>query len=98
MEVDRGFGVPIRVFKAQSLDDPRDVISIGFVAVSVEALNEGLASVAAQEDVRHDRIGAVRKSKSLRCIYELHAEHDFTAAPVVIEPGSPDSLLSPLKG
>lgn len=34
-EADRGFGVPTRVFNAQSLDDPRDVMSIGFVDVSV---------------------------------------------------------------
>src|SRR5262249_23204726 len=30
-EADEGFGVPTRVFNAQSLTDPREVISIGFV-------------------------------------------------------------------
>lgn len=94
---DRGFGVPTRVFNARSLDDPRDVISIGFVAVSADALREGLASVAAQEQVRHDRIDTVVESTSLRCMYELQAEHDFTSAPVAIDPGSPESLLARLE-
>jgi hypothetical protein len=96
-EADRGFGVPTRVFNGQSLDDPRDIISIGFVSVSVEALAEGLASVTAQEQVRHDRIDAVVESTRLRCMYELHAEHDFTSAPVAIDLGSPESLLARLE-
>ena len=32
-EADQGFAVPTRVRNAVSLDDPRDVISVGFVAV-----------------------------------------------------------------
>ena len=96
-EADRGFGVPTRVFNAQSLDDPRDIISIGFVAVGADALADGLASVASQERVRHDRIETVIESTSLRCMYELRAEHDFTTEPVAIEPDSPESLLAPLE-
>jgi hypothetical protein len=96
-EADTGFGVPTRVFNAQSLDDPRDVISIGFVDVSVDELREGLASAAAEEQFRHDRIDTVIESTSLRCMYELEAEHDLTAAPVAIEPGSPESLLARLR-
>jgi hypothetical protein len=46
-EADQGFGVPTRVFNAQSLDDPRDVISIGFVAATVEELKRSLAASAA---------------------------------------------------
>jgi hypothetical protein len=96
-EADRGFGVPTRVFNAQSLEDPRDVISIGFVSVDVDALNAGLASVAAKEQVRHDRIDTVVESTSLRCMFELQAEHDFTSEPVAIEPGSSQSLLASLR-
>jgi hypothetical protein len=44
-EADEGFGVPTRVFNAQSLTDPRDIISIrdGRVAEwwTVEALPAG---------------------------------------------------------
>jgi hypothetical protein len=96
-EADRGFGVPTRVFNGESLDDPRDVISIGFVAVSAEALAEGLASAAAQEQIRHDRIDTVVESTSLRCMYEVQTEHDFTSVPVAIEPGSANSLLAALE-
>jgi hypothetical protein len=95
-EADRGFGVPTRVFNAQSLDDPRDVISIGFVDVSVEALRAGLATAAAQEAVRHDRIDTVIESTHLRCMYELQTEHDFTSVPAQIDIGAPESLLAGL--
>jgi hypothetical protein len=95
-EADEGFGVPTRVFNAESLDDPRDVISVGFVDIGVEALREGLATVTAQENVRHQRIDTVIQSTSLRCMYELHTEHDFTSTPQEITVGSPESLLASL--
>jgi hypothetical protein len=95
-EADEGFGVPTRVFNAQSLDDPRDIISVGFVDVSVDGLAEGLAAAAASESVRHDRIDTVIESTSLRCMYELWTEHDFTSMPIEIEVGSPESLLAAL--
>jgi len=34
---DEGFGVPTRVFNAQSLTDPREIISIDLLAVHVRA-------------------------------------------------------------
>ena len=95
-EADVGFGVPTRVFNAQSLDDPRDIVSIGFVDVSREALAAGLTAAGATESVRHERIDTVIESTSLRCMYELRTEHDFTAAPVELEIGSPESLLAAL--
>lgn len=96
-EADEGFGVPTRVFNAQSLDDPRDVISIGFVDIGVEELRRGLAEVAEQESVRHERIDTVVESTTLRCMYELHTEHDFTSVPREIAIGSDDSLLEGLR-
>ena len=95
-EADEGFGVPTRVFNAQSLDDPRDVISIGFVDVDVEALERDLQGAAGAERVRHDRIDTVIESTSLRCMYEVHTEHDFTSTPREIAVGSPESLLASL--
>ena len=95
-EADEGFGVPTRFFNARSLEDPRDVISVGFVDVSVEALTAGLEAAAAAESVRHDRIDTVIESTILRCMYELRTEHDFTTAPREIEIGSPESLLAAL--
>lgn len=96
-EADTGFGVPTRVFNAQSLEDPRDVISIGFVAVSVEELRQGLSSMAAPEAVRHERIETVIESTSLRCMYEVKTEHDFTLDPSQIALGSAASLLANLR-
>jgi hypothetical protein len=93
-EADQGFGVPTRVFNAQSLDDPKDVISIGFVAVTVDELQQGLAASAAPESVRHDRISTVIESTTLRCMYEVKTEHDFTVEPNEIGLGSIESLLS----
>jgi hypothetical protein len=95
-EADRGFGVPTRVFNAQSLDDPRDVISVGFVDVSLEQVSAGLAAAADAESVRHERIETVIESTTLRCMYELRTEHDFTATPREIALGSPESLLAAL--
>jgi len=95
-EADRGFGVPTRVVNAQSLDDPRDVLTVGFVDITVAELEQALASVAAQEQVRHDRIETVVESTALRSMYELRAEHNFTSVPVAIEPGSAASLLAVL--
>jgi hypothetical protein len=96
-EADEGFGVPTRVFNAQSLEDPRDIVSVGFVDVGAEQLAEGLASAAAAERVRHDRIDTVIESTTLRCMYELGAEHDFTGTPREIAIGSPESLLAALR-
>jgi hypothetical protein len=95
-EADEGFGVPTRVFNAQSLDDPRDIISVGFVDVDVGTLERDLQGVAGAERVRHDRIDTVIESTSLRCMYEVRTEHDFTSTPREIAVGSPGSLLASL--
>ncbi len=95
-KADEGFGVPTRVFHAQSLEDPRDIVTIGFVAVSAAELREWLAAGSAPEAVRHERIASVIESTALRGIFEVHGEHDFTAAPRAIDVGSPESLLASL--
>ena len=92
-EADQGFGVPTRVFNAQSLDDPRDVISIGFVAVSAEDLKKSLAASTAPEAIRHERISTVIESTKLRCMYEVKTEYDFTLDPNEIELNSDERLL-----
>jgi hypothetical protein len=95
-EADEGFGVPTRVFNAQSLTDPREVISIGFVAVEAEQLAEWLSTAPAPETVRHERIDTVIESTTLRCMYELRTEHDFSHLPRQIDVGSYASLLAAL--
>jgi len=95
-EADEGFGVPTRVFNAQSVTDPRDIISIGYIAVATEQLTQWLSSAPASEAVRHERIDTVIESTTLRCMYELHTEHDFSHVPQQIDIGSPASLLAAL--
>jgi len=95
-EADKGFGAPTRVFSAVALDDPRLVLTIGFVAVTEEMLAAGLGAVASQEQVRHDRIDDVIESTEVRAMYELRSEHDFTGDPREIQVGSAKSLLAAL--
>jgi hypothetical protein len=95
-EADVGFGVPTRVFNGPSLDDPRSIVSIGFVAATPAEAREWLAAGSQSERVRHDRIDTVVESTSLRAMYEVRAEHDFTGTPRQIALGSDRSLLAGL--
>ncbi len=95
-EADKGFGVPTRVFSATALDDPRLVLTIGFVAVDDEMLAAGMEAARSQEQIRHDRIDDVIESTELRAMYELRTEHDLTGEPREIEVGSAESLLAAL--
>jgi hypothetical protein len=80
-EADAGFGVPTRVFNAQSLTDPREVISIGFVAVTPEQVAQWLSTAPASEAVRHERIDTVIESTTLRRMYELGTEQTSRTCP-----------------
>ena len=96
-DAEQGFGVPTRVFAGVSVEDERDVLTVGFVDVSAAQLAEGMSSgVAAAEAERHSKIDDVIESTELRAFYDLRAERDFTAAPRPIEPGSAESLLRTL--
>jgi hypothetical protein len=95
-EADTGFAVPTRVLNAQSLTDPREIISIGFVAVGAEQVKQWLATAPASEGIRHERIDTVIESTTLRCMYELRTEHDFSDLPQPIAIGSATSLLAAL--
>jgi hypothetical protein len=96
-EADRGFGVPARVFNAVSLEDPREILSVGFVGIDAQELTAAAASVSEQESVRHDRIDEVIESTELRGMYDLRSEHDFTTAPRPVDLASPESLLAALR-
>jgi hypothetical protein len=60
--------VPTRVFNAQSLTDPRDIISVGGVAVGTKQLTQCLSTAPAPA-VRHERIDMVIELIALRCMY-----------------------------
>ncbi|OJU84650.1 MAG: hypothetical protein BGO11_11245 [Solirubrobacterales bacterium 70-9] len=96
-EAEKGFGVPARVFTATSLSDPSEILTVGFVDLDPADLEAGAAAVAEQEQERHERIADVIESTELREFYALGSEHDFTAEPREIDPGSPASLLAALR-
>jgi hypothetical protein len=75
-EAERDFGVQARVFNAVSLDDPREILSVGFVDIDAAALGSPAQNVVAQEAVRHSRIDAVIESTVLRAFFDLRTEHD----------------------
>jgi hypothetical protein len=78
---DKGFGVPARVRNARRVDDPRELLSVGFLDIPVEELAAGLERVAAAERLRHDRIAEVIESTVLTGIYEVVDDYDFSATP-----------------
>jgi len=45
-----------------------------------------------------ERIDTVVESTTLRCMYEMRAEHDFTTTPREVALASPESLLAALLG
>lgn len=95
-EAEKGFGVPARVVNAVSLDDPREVLSVGFVDIDAGDLAAAASRVGEQEAVRHTRIDDVIESTVLHAYYDLRSEHDFSGVPQGIEIGSPTSLLAAL--
>jgi hypothetical protein len=94
---DRGYGIPTRVFNARSLQDERDVLSIGFVAATAAEVTQWLAENPSQDGERHDRIDTVIESTTLHGFYNLGSEHDFTTQPVKIGSDADTSLLAPLQ-
>ncbi len=75
---DTGFGVPVRVMNARSLDDPSEIISIGIVDTPTSDLPELLERVAANEARRHERIEHVIEETKLRGIYEILNDDDLS--------------------
>ena len=95
-KAEQGFGVPARVISAVSLEDPREVLTVGFVDIDPAALAAGADAVADQEAKRHSKIDDVIESTELRGFYEVAGEFDFSAEPRQIERGSGESLLAGL--
>lgn len=95
-QADRGFGVPARVFNAVAMDDPREILSVGFVDIDAADFAAATAGVAGQEAVRHSRIDDVIESTELRAFYDLRTEHDFSDLPREVALMGPGSLLADL--
>ena len=70
---DRGFGVPSRVINAVRIDEPREIVSIGFLDVKPDDLEQLAADIASAEAKRHYRIEEVIESTEFRAIYDSAA-------------------------
>ncbi len=93
---DQGFGVPSRVLNAIRVDDPREILSIGFLDVTPDDLGDLAADIAAAEAKRHYRIEGVIEATEVRAIYEIVDDEDFTDRPQPFSPGPPgDGLTKP---
>ncbi|MGH9025226.1 MAG: hypothetical protein ACRDWD_03780 [Acidimicrobiia bacterium] len=78
---DKGFGLENgegRVHLAVNRGDPSEVLTVGFLDAPESGLDEFLARVSAQEAVRHDRIAEVVEETSLRALYDVVGEFDFS--------------------
>jgi hypothetical protein len=84
---DSGYGVPVRgPMLARSLSDDREILAIAFVDVPTrDDVVATFTGIAAQERVRHDRIEDVIEETTLRGIYELVDEFDFSTSLTVAE-------------
>ena len=79
--------MPSRVLNAVRVDDPREILSIGFLDVAPDDLGDLAADIAAAEAKRHYRIEGVIESTELRAIYEIVDDEDFTDKPHPFGPG-----------
>jgi hypothetical protein len=54
-----GFGVPTRVVTGQGLDDPLEIVTIGFTDIQLHEIEAFLERTAPEEGRRHKRIADV---------------------------------------
>ena len=75
---DKPFGVATRVVSCQNLEDPRDIVTIGFSDMSPEEAQAFLDRTKGQEEVRHERIDEVVEGDVTRYYYLQVGDDDFT--------------------
>jgi hypothetical protein len=73
-----GFGVPTRVVTGQGLDDPREIVTIGFSDLEVSEIEAFLARTAPEETRRRDRIAEVIEPEMTRAFYLQVADDDLS--------------------
>ena len=73
-----GFGVPTRVVTGQGLDDPREVVTIGFSDIELDEIEAFLERTAPEEARRHERIAEVIEPTVTRAFYVQVADDDLS--------------------
>lgn len=75
---DAGFGFPVRVLNARSVDDDAEIISIGLIDLPMSELPSVAQQVADSEARRHDRIAHVIESTVHTGVYEIVDDDDLS--------------------
>jgi hypothetical protein len=78
---DKGFGVPTRVVSAISMEDPREVVTIGFSDLDPADVESFLERVGPQEARRRERLDEVLEPGGSRGFYLQVADDDLTDEP-----------------
>ena len=73
-----GFGEPTRVVTGQSLDDPREIVTIGFTDIQLEEIEAFRQRTAPEEARRHERIAEVIEPDMTRAFYVQVADDDLS--------------------
>ena len=73
-----GFGVPTRVVTGQGLDDPQQILTVGFTNIEPEEIAAFLERTAPEEARRHERIAEVIEPEMTRAFYVQVADDALT--------------------
>jgi hypothetical protein len=73
-----GFGVPTRVVTGHGLEDPREIVTIGFTDIEVDEIEGFLARTAPEEARRHDRIAEIIEPDMTRAFYIQVGDDDLS--------------------
>ena len=73
-----GFGVPTRVVTGQGLEDPREIVTIGFSDLELEDIQAFLERTAPEEARRRERIADVVEPEMTKAFYLQVADDDLT--------------------
>lgn len=78
---DQGFGVPTRVVSAVSMEDPRDIVTIGFSDLDPADVEVFVERIGPQEKLRAERLKEVVEPGGTRGFYLQVADDDLTDIP-----------------
>ena len=78
---DVGFGVPARVLSGPNPNDPRDIVTVGFIDTRPDQFEDLGARLAEAEATRHDRIVHVIESTEIRMVFDIRGDDDFSNVP-----------------
>lgn len=78
---DEGFGVKTRVISAVSMEDPRDIVTIGFSDLDPADVESFVERVGPQEKLRAERLKEVVEPGGTRGFYMQVADDDLTDDP-----------------